>query len=186
MFYKESSKEHSKSFGNRTGCLVLHVLTCRRPTESSSSIQELEHTIKERFQPGATDERIRIAVLDTGMDDGEYAKNENKELKKPPWKRVVARSNFCVPKEEDLNANTHDLDGHGTKVASIILRLAENVDLYIARVCRGADVEEADRNKDTEFKDPEPAVVARVNETPVQAPVSMESQANKLTHFPPL
>ncbi|KAH8672327.1 peptidase S8/S53 domain-containing protein [Ilyonectria robusta] len=135
--------------------------TSQIPTESSSSIQELEHTIKERFQPGATDERIRIAVLDTGMDDGEYAKNENKELKKPPWKRVVARSNFCVPKEEDLNANTHDLDGHGTKVASIILRLAENVDLYIARVCRGADVEEADRNKDTEFKDPEPAVVAR-------------------------
>ncbi|KAH6962516.1 peptidase S8/S53 domain-containing protein [Ilyonectria sp. MPI-CAGE-AT-0026] len=131
------------------------------PNESSRSIQELEHTIKERFQAGATDERIRIAVLDTGMDDGEYAKNENEELKKPPWKRVVARSNFCVPKEKDPNANTHDLDGHGTKVASIILRLAENVDLYIARVCRGADVEEADRNKETEFKDPEPAVVAR-------------------------
>lgn len=135
----------------------------------------MEHTIKERFQASATDERIRIAVLDTGIDDGKYAKNKNKELEKPPWKQVVARSNFCIPKEENPNTNTHDLDGHGTKVTSIILHLAENIDLYIARVCRGADIEEADRNKETEFKDPEPAVVTRVNESPVQAPTSIES-----------
>lgn len=110
----------------------------------------------------ATDRRIRIAVLDTGIDN-EYAKDKKQKPEKPPWTQIVARSNFCVPKVKEPDTNTHDLDGHGTKVASIILKLALNTDLYIARVCRGADVEEADRDKDMEFKEPDPGVVARVN-----------------------
>ncbi|KAI3393857.1 hypothetical protein diail_3532 [Diaporthe ilicicola] len=140
----------------------------RLTNEASSRIKALKRTIGKHIQCGQTDERIRIAVLDTGMDDNRYAENMNEKLEKPPWTRVVARSNFCVPGKEKPNANTHDLDGHGTKVASIILDLAENVDLYIARVCRGTDVEEADQNKETEFKDPEPAVVAKAVDWAVQ------------------
>lgn len=164
---------------------MLHMLTCHRTNDSESSkiIEHLQDTIKNRFQRWETDKPIRIAVLDTGIDE-EYAKNKTEKLEKPPWTQVVARSNFCVPEEKEPDVNTHDLDGHGTNVASIILNLAQNIELYIARVCRGSNVEEADRNKEMEFEEPEPAVVARVKESPVQAPLFMESKSDKSTNFP--
>lgn len=177
-----SQKKYLKSFGNRTVQLMLLMLTCHRRSESSGSkiIGELQRTIKGRLQRWETDERIRIAILDTGMDNKVYEENRKNKLEKRPWNRVVARSNFCVPEEEEPDTNTHDLDGHGTKVASIVLNLAENIDLYIARVCRGEYIEDAGRDKVEEFKNPEPAVVARVNEPPVQATISMGPKLTSL------
>jgi hypothetical protein len=47
--------------------------------------------------------------------------------------RVVGKKNFCGKDTDDVQ----DCDGHGTKVAGIILRLAPRAELYIARICDG-------------------------------------------------
>lgn len=69
-----------------------------------------------------------------------------------------------------------DLDGHGTQVASLILRLAPRSDLYIARICEG-DVQRG-ALKSTEpnlnpFKTPQPDVVAAAIEWAIQQGVNI-------------
>ncbi|KAH7322491.1 hypothetical protein B0I35DRAFT_183080 [Stachybotrys elegans] len=147
---------------------------------SEMSFRYLEETIKKRLQYNPDDDRrVRIAVLDTGLDD----QHENFQLKQTDemgqqnrdseentaryGSRIKQRRNFCCHKPEDENADVDDLDGHGTQIAGVLLRLAPNADIYVARVCRGRNVgfhdaaikERIDREND--FKDPEPDVVAR-------------------------
>jgi subtilisin family serine protease len=142
----------------------------------------LNATIDERLQYTTRDERVRIAILDTGLDHHheDFKQARTKEFigkmgdvaspvegECPQSHRIRKRRNFCVNKEEDENEGTDDLDGHGTQVAGIILRLAPNADLYIARVCGGdltyghPEVQTQDKgNKD--FCKPQPSVVAKV------------------------
>ncbi|KAF2797775.1 subtilisin-like protein [Melanomma pulvis-pyrius CBS 109.77] len=74
--------------------------------------------------------RIRIAVLDTGID------------LKNPWIGQKARRIQCWPTDQSCG----DTDGHGTHVAYLLLRLAPHAQLRIAKVrkshmLRDADVE---------------------------------------------
>jgi len=79
-----------------------------------------------------TDERIRIAVLDTGID--------------------LEHPGIAVSKAEIMSCcswvagdpSTGDICGHGTHIASVILRMAPWAHLYVARVFRNGDgVDEA-------------------------------------------
>jgi hypothetical protein len=99
------------------------------------------------------DKPIKIAILDTGIDmqkrgpdsqmhedfrniravsfeDGRPVADSKGT---PQYDRIKGLRNFC----SDDDADVQDLDGHGTAVAGIVLRLAPETELYIARICVG-------------------------------------------------
>ena len=95
----------------------------------------------------SNDKRIRIAILDTGVDcehpyiatnwaPGEAANNYGKFYK-----------DFTA--NPAVDTKPRDECGHGTHVAGIILRLAPYAELYVARIFRNEDLRE-DSNNDTE------------------------------------
>ncbi|CAK7237315.1 hypothetical protein SEUCBS140593_009918 [Sporothrix eucalyptigena] len=98
----------------------------------------------EYLQHTEDDTPIRVAVIDTGIDRGhadfQRARTKNflgqkpnpVQYEQPQKDRIRVCKNFCKDQPED---DVTDLDGHGTQVAGIILRLAPNAELYIARVC---------------------------------------------------
>ena len=134
------------------------------------------------FQHWHDDRRFKIAIIDTGLDrdHADFKQARTKEFKgdagnvadpapgeKPQNDRILGWRNFCPDKLED---DVDDLDGHGTQVAGIILRLAPNADLYIARVCigdinNGLSRDQIRRTKEENFHaldGPEPVAVENV------------------------
>lgn len=117
---------------------------------------------------------MKIAILDTGIDldhdewklpriigfkNGE-AIRETQEL--PQKKRIIGWKNFAEGSETDIT----DTDGHGTMIAGIILRLAPQAQIYVARVCEG------NRNRgnesataETVVKNPKPEATIKVSFT---------------------
>lgn len=104
---------------------------------------------KEGDKYTAGDEIVKIAILDTGFDrahdDMEKPRAVSFEDGKPvpatgegiQKDRIVKWKDFCgEDNSSDLNM-MEDLDGHGTQVAGIVLRLAPRSQLLIARVCHG-------------------------------------------------
>ncbi|RDL36320.1 uncharacterized protein BP5553_05672 [Venustampulla echinocandica] len=68
--------------------------------------------------------RVKIAILDTGIDLGEDVISSLTD-------RIIKNESFLVD-----DKSTDDLDGHGTHVAGLILRVAPNSELYIARIAK--------------------------------------------------
>jgi subtilisin family serine protease len=113
----------------------------------------LRKTWKDRLLFSDGDKRLKIAILDTGIDmqatDANSQMHDDFRNKRatsfrdgfpcsdsdgtPQFQRIKGVRNFCSGGE----AEVQDLDGHGTAVAGIILRLAPETHLYIARVCDG-------------------------------------------------
>lgn len=105
---------------------------------------------KEGDKYKAGDEIVKIAILDTGFDRAhdDMAKPRAVSFKdgKPvpattgegiQVDRIIKWKDFCREgNSSDLNT-MEDLDGHGTQVAGIVLRLAPRSQLLIARVCHG-------------------------------------------------
>ena len=132
------------SHGNGRGML------CRIPDSdskiSTDTFRYMNFVADEYLQHTEDDTPIRVAVIGTGIDR-EHADFQMARTKKfrghqpnparseqPQKDRIRACKNFCKdPPDDDVS----DLDGHGTQVAGIILRLAPNAELYIARVCTG-------------------------------------------------
>ncbi|UKZ61209.1 uncharacterized protein TrAtP1_002477 [Trichoderma atroviride] len=74
------------------------------------------------------DERIRIGVLDTGIDlDNSYISQTPDRVR-------------CWPPE----ANHHDNDGHGTHVAYLLLELTRHADLRICKIADSRSIQDAD------------------------------------------
>lgn len=66
--------------------------------------------------------QIKIAVLDTGVDlDNPVIKNKKSRVE-------------CMSFLED--GGVDDLDGHGTHVVQLMLRVSRNAKIYVARVFR--------------------------------------------------
>lgn len=100
------------------------------------------------------DKIMKIAILDTGIDLQGTQPNSpmHEDFRQrrainftdgrpipdnrgtPQYGRIKGIRNFCGGDEADVQ----DLDGHGTAVAGIILRLAPETELFIARICVGA------------------------------------------------
>ncbi|KAH8698087.1 hypothetical protein GQ44DRAFT_733414 [Phaeosphaeriaceae sp. PMI808] len=139
---------------------VIHlVLRYEKAYRMKSSLQEpdmfqtLRQTWSNKLKYTDGDEHLRIAILDTGIDIGgctadsqmhddfrqiravsfQSGKPCSDKYGTPQWDRIKGRRNFCLGDEIDVQ----DLDGHGTAVAGIILRLAPETHLYIARICVG-------------------------------------------------
>lgn len=81
--------------------------------------------VYEKFIKNPPDNPVKIAILDTGVDEthpdidacGEQIKGRHNWTDGPPDKRV--------------NDNT----GHGTFVAALLLKYAPDAEVYIAKVC---------------------------------------------------
>jgi hypothetical protein len=83
--------------------------------------------------------------------------------------RVKAYRNFYIQHgkaEEEEETNVNDHNGHGTQVAGIILQLAPNADLYIARVCAGKNRADPVAGDEDPFQEPQPYIVAKVGHPP--------------------
>jgi hypothetical protein len=68
--------------------------------------------------------RVKIAILDTGYDPEAFTRFRRNRLK--GWKDYI----------EDVTEPQDD-DGHGTHIASLIMTIAPTADIYVARVARG-------------------------------------------------
>lgn len=74
---------------------------------------------------------IKVAVLDTGIDfEHGFIKGA---MKKP--RRIKATRDFV-----DKGNNIQDFHGHGTHVAALLLKVAPDAQLYIAKVANGGKI----------------------------------------------
>ena len=72
--------------------------------------------------------RIRIAVLDTGYDpNAEFFVNRDRRARLRGWKDCVADSQ-----------DPGDEHGHGTRVLSLLMKMAPMADVYVARVAKNS------------------------------------------------
>lgn len=120
------------------------------------------------------DKPIKIAVLDTGLDVN-HPNFENPRLTgfkegKPDWaskaeptqyERIKACADFTGDGLLERKEDMIDLDGHGTQVSELILRIAPRSELYIARICEGEAKSGADTPTNNRIKNPRPDIVAR-------------------------
>ncbi|PVH69595.1 subtilisin-like protein, partial [Cadophora sp. DSE1049] len=75
--------------------------------------------------------KIRIAILDTGIDeDHSFFKGikRTRRARDSPFKHMQSFTG---------DSNAADSFGHGTNVAALILKIAPEADLYIAKISRG-------------------------------------------------
>jgi subtilisin family serine protease len=121
--------------------------------QEPGTFETLRKTWKQRLEYMKDDKVMKIAILDTGIDmqGTEVTANMHQDFRSaravrfdkghpcpdpndiPQFQRIKGTRNFCAGGE----AEVQDLDGHGTAVAGIILRLAPGAELYIARICDG-------------------------------------------------
>ncbi|CZR51216.1 uncharacterized protein PAC_01091 [Phialocephala subalpina] len=71
--------------------------------------------------------RVKIAILDTGIDMTDHFISENRH-------RIKAKS--FLPNDNSVE----DIHGHGTHAAALLLRVAKNADIYIARITKTNDL----------------------------------------------
>lgn len=73
------------------------------------------------------DNRVKIAILDTGVDAAHPLVKEHK-------KRIRAYKSWT-----DSNIADEDINGHGTHATCLLLDIAPNEDIYIARIAEGSE-----------------------------------------------
>lgn len=92
------------------------------------------YNTKIRDLPVATDKRIRIAVLDTGVIQTSQFWRGRSHTRNPKDSPIRETKSFVGdPIDDEV--------GHGTNVAAIISKIAPESDLYIAKISRGWDTE---------------------------------------------
>lgn len=106
----------------------------RSITPFVDKIRDLEYTCK--HIPAWTvwrQERIRIAIIDTGIDDEDILIESARD------DRRIKDCN-CRGFVKDAY-DYHDVHGHGTRVARLILELAPSAELYIAKISDDKSIE---------------------------------------------
>lgn len=100
---------------------------------------------KEHMKP--VSKRVKIAVLDTGIDEDQLGIDRRREAIKEKRQEtnpavdgdpIKALRSFVGP-------SVLDTCGHGTHIAEILMRLAPEADFYIAKISDGLEVETVDQ-----------------------------------------
>ena len=122
--------------GQHTNKTASHELSYGRMVEPSSDAKEAEYWLRDiaflndelEYIPSAASspERIRITILDTGYDDDSVLFDSCRDRLKG-WKDFI----------EGAAAGT-DVDGHGTHLVALIMQIAPEADVYVARVARNS------------------------------------------------
>lgn len=108
----------------------------RSPTDTwIEKFRNLEELLPlQQLQPGDS-RRVRVAIIDTGIDMGhvdiQAAVQDG---------RIGEVCDWVDGRQGTEDKIVGDSFGHGTHVASVVLDLAPNVDLYIARVTKGREL----------------------------------------------
>jgi subtilisin family serine protease len=120
---------------------------CQRAEWAKNWFGELNDFIR-RMKLGRRQDsdRVRVAVLDTGLDEEHTAIQDRLQLHDS---KICGRRSFI-----DHSSNINDAVGHGTAVCDILLRVAK-VDLFVAKISETAN-----------FDSDTPQRVAKVN--PIQ------------------
>lgn len=105
----------------------------------------LNKTWANRLEFHDLDQRVKVAILDTGIDLSHENFNQPRAStfrggqpiasKGEPEQRTRIQNKKCFFGDPQ---DVQDIDGHGTQVAGIVLRLAPRAELYIARICEGS------------------------------------------------
>lgn len=94
-------------------------------------MREIETFVHSWMPQSKVNDKIRIAILDTGIDlghpyfDEKYRKGSTKSRRE-----IVDECKSFLPGKN----GDEDAHGHGTHAASLLLRLAPNAKVYVARV----------------------------------------------------
>jgi len=83
--------------------------------------------------------RVKIAVLDTGIDTSH-------EFIKGSRRRIKDRKSFV---KDDVSIE--DNDGHGTHVAALLLDVAPDAEVYIAKVATDIEIPSGHRIADVSY-----------------------------------
>jgi hypothetical protein len=78
--------------------------------------------------------RVRIAILDTGID-----RNDEVLL---AFKERIKLGRSWVDNIQEGDGNDIDEFGHGTHTAALLCTIAPEADIYIGRVCKGKALED--------------------------------------------
>lgn len=73
---------------------------------------------------------MKVAILDSGMDRPADPKDARADIFKLKWDRFKAFRDFTDENYTDYT----DICGHGTNCASLVLQVAPEVDIYVAKV----------------------------------------------------
>ena len=94
-------------------------------------VESLQTRLQLHLSAQSPKERIRVVVIDTGCDvEPEFFEGRRRwKLPKGFWKDLVAD----CPKPVD-----EDKHGHGTAMVSLVMRVAPQAHIYVARVARNA------------------------------------------------
>jgi len=108
-------------------------LTVSRATRADDWMAEMKkvHSRNPGYVRNQNTKSVKIAVLDTGVDvTNSFIKGA---MKKP--QRIKATRSFV-----DGVKDAQDLHGHGTHVTALLLKVAPDAHLYIARVASGGKI----------------------------------------------
>lgn len=108
----------------------------RRAEGFFQKFEQFHQRLKKPLRKGG---RVKIAVLDTGIDleQLEIQLDEARQTRDP----IIAIRSFVKPEAGDGHKDTC---GHGTHVMEILLKLAPEADFYIAKISHGLEVDEVD------------------------------------------
>jgi len=122
----------SYSSEQRIMCKHEGIVNATTRKASSLWLERMDYFNKELFassgSPKCPADRIRIAVLDTGFDCKSpffQFRDRRSRLGRHCWKDWVEDS--PVPK---------DIDGHGTHIVGLVMRIAPQADVFVARVAQ--------------------------------------------------
>lgn len=96
---------------------------------------------QKRIMNLSNDRRIRIAILDTGVDEKNGFIKGVRRLRNLKDKKDKTLKQF----ESFVEGPKDDSYGHGTNVAALVLKIAPEADLYIAKISHGQEMDRVDQ-----------------------------------------
>lgn len=101
-------------------------------------LQSAEQFYAQHIKGLSSARNIRIAILDTGIDKYESFFRTIRRSRRARDDPIKDARSFVGEPEEDTF-------GHGTNVAALVLKMAPEADLYIAKIAHGQEVDGADQ-----------------------------------------